>query len=61
MLPSESDVQQAGRIKRLEGVAVKSEVEVIPGSGKVSNIIRLPQADYDALAVKDPMTLYITD
>jgi len=32
----------------------------IPGASEITNMVFLPQADYDALTPKDPTTLYFT-
>lgn len=38
---------------------VQSVVSGTPGGARVANIVTLPQAAYDALAVKDAATVYI--
>jgi hypothetical protein len=38
---------------------LKSDSAGIPGAAEVRNVVTIPQADYDALAAKDPRTLYI--
>jgi hypothetical protein len=38
---------------------IRSDSAGIPGAVEVRNIVTLAQAAYDALAVKDPRTLYI--
>lgn len=38
---------------------VKSDTSVVSGSVAINNIIKLTQAQYDAIATKDPNTLYV--
>jgi hypothetical protein len=38
---------------------LKSDSAGIPGAAEVRNVVTIPQAGYDALAVKDAKTLYI--
>jgi hypothetical protein len=38
---------------------IQSDTTGITGAGSVSNLVTISQANYDALAVKDPATLYV--
>lgn len=37
----------------------KSDTAGIPGAAEIKNIVSITQAAYDALATKDPDTLYV--
>ena len=45
--------------KRYRHQFVLTDTSVVSGSSAISNLIALTQAQYDAIASKDPSTLYV--
>jgi len=57
--PSGTALTKKVSLSTLQSGVVQSNTGLVPNSVNITNMISISQSNYDALATKDPNTLYI--
>ena len=57
--PSGSALTKVVPVSVLQSGLVQSNIDLVNNSVRITNMISISQSNYDALATKDPNTLYI--
>ena len=59
--PSGSALTKKVSVSVLQSGLVQSNIDLVNNSVRITNMISISQSNYDALATKDPNTLYIVN
>ena len=59
--PSGSALTKVVPVSVLQSGLVQSNIDLVNNSVRITNMISISQSNYDALATKDPNTLYIVN
>jgi len=59
--PSGSALTKKVSVSVLQSGLVQSNTSLVNNSNRITNMVSLSQSNYDALATKDPNTLYIVN